>query len=110
MSLEDAFAGLNDEQVSVVAACSEPLLVMACVGSGKTRALAHRAAQAIAQGHSPDEMLIVTFTNKAANEMRDRVMALVPQMTPRHVLRAASSKRGRTKCARAAATPAAHEP
>jgi DNA helicase-2/ATP-dependent DNA helicase PcrA len=79
----DALAGLNEEQRSVVSACAEPLLVLACVGSGKTRTLAHRAAEAINQGHAASEMLVVTFTNKAANEMRDRILALVPDAAPR---------------------------
>ncbi len=72
----DFRAALNDEQFHAVTAEPGPLLVLAGAGSGKTRTLTYRVAYLLSQGVRPGEILLLTFTNKAAKEMLHRVHEL----------------------------------
>ena len=74
---------LNDEQRRAVESAGGPMLVIAGAGTGKTRALVYRTAHLIDSGVDPSRILLLTFTNKAAREMIDRVTRLVPDAVDR---------------------------
>jgi ATP-dependent DNA helicase UvrD/PcrA len=74
----DYAAELNEQQLAAVTAPPGPILVIAGAGSGKTRTLTYRVAYLLENGIDPRNILLLTFTNKAAREMLNRVANLLP--------------------------------
>jgi DNA helicase-2/ATP-dependent DNA helicase PcrA len=74
----DYQAELNEQQFAAVSSAPGPALVIAGAGSGKTRTLTYRVAYLLDQGIDPKNLLLLTFTNKAAKEMMERVRELIP--------------------------------
>ncbi|MBN1651497.1 MAG: UvrD-helicase domain-containing protein [Bacteroidales bacterium] len=85
MDLDSLFKGLNKEQQSAVKKTDGPLMVIAGAGSGKTRVLTYRIAYLLQKGVDPFHILALTFTNKAAREMKSRIGDLVGFQSARNV-------------------------
>src|SRR6266516_7340097 len=83
IDLQIDYAGeLNPQQHAAVTAPPGPALVLAGAGAGKTRTLTYRAAYLLEQGITPDRILMLTFTNKAAKEMMRRTGELLHEDPP----------------------------
>ncbi len=73
---------LNPEQCAAATAPDGPILVLAAAGTGKTRTLVHRVAYLVEKGEDPARILLLTFTNRAANEMMERAAKMLPEGSP----------------------------
>ena len=83
LAAKEILERLNPPQQEAVSHLTGPLLILAGAGSGKTRVLAHRVAYLVATSYKPWQIVAVTFTNKAAGEMRERIAGLIGEEAAR---------------------------
>lgn len=83
--MTDLLSQLNDPQRDAVVCTEGPVMIIAGAGAGKTRALTYRIAYLLQQGTDPFSVLALTFTNKAAREMKERIMHLIGSGAGRNV-------------------------
>ncbi|WP_121442776.1 UvrD-helicase domain-containing protein [Alkalispirillum mobile] len=88
---------LDERQSQVRDHTHGPLLVLAVAGSGKTTSVIHRAAHRVGDGVPPDEMLLLTFSRKAAAEMRDRLGGLLDTVSGRSAATGTGAKEYRQR-------------
>ena len=81
----DVFEGLNSAQIDAVKVIDGPMMIIAGAGSGKTKVLTHRTANLINNGVDPFNILALTFTNKAAKEMKHRISSMVGENEARNI-------------------------
>ena len=79
-------ASLNPAQLDAVHHLDSPCLVLAGAGSGKTRVITHKVARLLQAGYAPSQIAAITFTNKAAAEMRERTRALIGPRAAKHLV------------------------
>jgi len=84
--MAEAPASLNPAQLEAVHHLAGPCLVLAGAGSGKTRVITHKIARLLQAGYEPGQIAAITFTNKAAAEMRERAKALVGAKAAKHLV------------------------
>ena len=95
MTLEESLKSLNPQQLEAVNYDAGPCLIVAGAGTGKTKTLTTKIAKLIADGYHPARILAVTFTNKAAQEMREAAEKQKKDFNQKSAARARQTRSGR---------------